>query len=266
MVDSFEINKILGAVLGTLLITLALNIVSGSIFSPKKPEKPGYEIAVSEQPAAGGGGAAVQEEPVEQLLAKANPEKGANAAKKCLACHDFTKGGPNKVGPNLYGIVNRDRGTHEGFGYSAPMKAKGGKWTIQDLYAYLNNPRAMVPGTSMAFAGISKGQDRADLIAYLNTLSDSPAPLPTAPASDQQGSAPGEQKTAPEQNPPAANAAPASGQQGGAPAEQKNAPGQNPSPANAAPANDQQGGAPAAQKGAPGQNPPPANAAPAPKH
>jgi cytochrome c len=132
MLDSFEINKILGAVLGTLLIMLSLNIVTNSIFAPKHLAKPGYEIAVTEQPAAAGG-AAVQEEPIEQLLAKANPEKGATVAKKCLACHDFAKGGPNKVGPNLYGIINRDRATHEGFAYSEAMKKKGGKWTIQDL-------------------------------------------------------------------------------------------------------------------------------------
>jgi cytochrome c len=181
MLDSFEINKILGAMLGTLLIMLSLNIVTNSIFAPKHLAKPGYEIAVTEQPAAAGG-AAVQEEPIEQLLAKANVEKGGTIAKKCLACHDFAKGGPNKVGPNLYGIVNRDRATHEGFSYSEAMKKKGGKWTIQDLSTYLISPRAMVPGTSMAFAGISKGSDRADLIAYLNTLADNPAPLPTAPA------------------------------------------------------------------------------------
>jgi cytochrome c len=180
MTDSFEINKILGAVLGTLLVTLALNILTGAIFSPHKPDKPGYDIVVSEQP-AGGSAAAPVEEPIEQLLAQASPEKGASGAKKCLACHDFAKGGPNKVGPNLYGIVNRERAAHEGFSYSAAMKAKGGKWTIQELNAYLLGPRAMVPGTSMAFAGISKGSDRADLIAYLNTLADNPAPLPVAP-------------------------------------------------------------------------------------
>jgi cytochrome c len=209
--DSFEINKILGAVLGTLLITLALNIVAGAMFSPHKPEKPGYDIVVTEQPAGGSSATAAPEEPIEQLLAKANPEKGASIAKKCLACHEFTKGGPNKVGPNLYGIVNRDRATHEGFSYTAAMKAKGGKWTVQDLSTYLVSPRAMVPGTSMAFAGISKGSDRADLIAYLNTLSDNPAPLPTAPASNQQGSAPTGQDTqaAAPKNAPPANPAPA---------------------------------------------------------
>jgi len=195
--DGFEINKVLGAVLGTLLITLALNLVAGAMFSPHKPEKPGYDIALTEQPAGGGGAAtAPQEEPIEQLLAKASPERGASVAKKCLACHDFAKGGPNKVGPNLYGVVNRDRASHEGFPYSAAMKGKGGKWTIQDLNTYLTSPRAMVPGTTMSFAGISKGADRADLIAYLNTLSDNPAPLPTASAAS-----PGQ--------PPAANSAPA---------------------------------------------------------
>jgi cytochrome c len=201
--DSFEINKILGAVLGTLLITLSLNIVAGAMFSPHKPEKPGYDIVVTEPPAGGGGTTAPQEEPIEQLLAKANPEKGASVAKKCLACHDFAKGGPNKVGPNLYGIVNRDRATHEGFSYTAAMKGKGGKWTIQDLNTYLISPRAFVPGTSMAFAGISKGPDRADLIAYLNTLADNPAPLPTAPVPAQGAApkAPDTQATAPKDEP-----------------------------------------------------------------
>jgi cytochrome c len=212
--DSFELNKILGAVLGTLLITLSLNIVAGAMFSPHKPEKPGYDIVVTEPP-AGGGTTAPQEEPIEQLLAKATPEKGASIAKKCLACHDFAKGGPNKVGPNLYGIVNRDRATHEGFSYTAAMKGKGGKWTIQDLNTYLISPRAFVPGTSMAFAGISKGSDRADLIAYLNTLADNPAPLPTAPV-PAQGAAPKPQDTQaaapkdePKNAPPAQNAQPA---------------------------------------------------------
>ena len=199
--DSFEINKILGAVLGTLLITLSLNIVAGAMFSPHKPEKPGYDIVVTEPPAGGGGTIAPPEEPIEQLLAKANPEKGTSVAKKCLACHDFAKGGPHKVGPNLYGIVNRDRATHEGFSYTAAMKGKGGKWTIQDLNTYLISPRAFVPGTSMAFAGISKGADRADLIAYLNTLADNPAPLPTAPAQSAAPKEPDTQATAPKDEP-----------------------------------------------------------------
>ena len=188
MLDSFELNKIMGAVLGTLLLTLSLNIVAGAIFTPKKPALPGYDIPIADIPA--GGGTAVQEEPIEVLLANAKPDKGAISAKKCLACHDFAKNGPNKVGPNLYGIVGRARASYPGFAYSAPMKGKGGNWTIQELSAYLLSPRAVVPGTSMAFAGISKGTERADLIAYLNTLSDNPAPLPTAPAAPPPGDNP----------------------------------------------------------------------------
>lgn len=181
--DSFEINKILGALLGTLLFVLSLNIVAGGIFSPKPPAKPGYEIAATETPAPGAAQAAVQPDvPVEQLLASADPQKGANVAKRCVVCHSLEKGGPNKVGPDLWGIVGRARAGHEGFTYSSAMKAKGGNWTLDDLNHFLANPRGFVPGTSMAFLGVPKDGERADLIAYLNTLSDSPKPLPKAAA------------------------------------------------------------------------------------
>ncbi len=177
--DGFEINKILGAVLGTCLFTLALNIVAGGLFTPHKPAKPGYEIAVTETPAAGSAQAATApDEPIEKLLATADVNKGATAAKKCLACHDFSKGGPNKVGPNLWGIVGRERAVHGGFAFSTAMKSKSGKWTIEELNSYLKNPRAMVPGTSMAFIGLTKPNERADVIAYLNSLADNPQPLP----------------------------------------------------------------------------------------
>lgn len=179
--DSFELNKVLGAVLGTCLFILALNITAGAVFSAPKPAKPGYDIAVQEQPAGGGGGAApAQDEPIEKLLASADVGKGENSAKKCQACHTYNKGEPNRVGPNLYGVVGRDRASVAGFNYSAAMKAKGGKWTVEDLNHFLTNPRGFIPGTSMTFAGLPKGSERADLIAYLNSKSDNPAPLPKA--------------------------------------------------------------------------------------
>jgi cytochrome c len=178
--DSYEINKILGAVLGTCLALLALNITANAVFSPKKPAKPGYEIAVKEEQPEQAKGEAAKEEPITALLAAASAERGANVAKQCAACHTFEKGGPNRVGPNLWGVVGRPVASHAGFNYSAAMKAKGGTWTIDELNEFLRNPRRHIPGTLMTYAGLPRGNQRADLLAYLNSLSDSPQPLPKA--------------------------------------------------------------------------------------
>ncbi len=179
--DSFEINKILGAILGTCLVLLVMSFTAGAIFAPEMPEKPGFEIVVKVEGHAGSeAAAAAPSEPIEKLLQTASVEKGAAAAKKCAACHTFEKNGPNRVGPNLFGIVERARASEAGFNYSAAMKAKGGKWTYDDLNKFISNPKGFVPGTAMGFAGIQKDSERADVIDYLHTLADSPVPLPTA--------------------------------------------------------------------------------------
>lgn len=179
--DSFEFNKIAGALLATCLALLALNIAAEAIFTPQQPAKPGFEIDVKQTPATGGAETkAAPDEPIEKLLASADVQRGQTSARACTTCHTFQKGGPNAVGPNLYGIVGRARATAPGFAYSDAMKAKGGTWSVDDLNKFLTSPKAFVPGTKMLFPGFPKGSQRADVISYLNTLSDNPKPLPTA--------------------------------------------------------------------------------------
>jgi cytochrome c len=178
--DSFEFNKIIGAVLFTGLCLLALNITAEAIFAPHHPAKPGFEIEIKKEAASGPAEKAAAEEPIEKLLASATVERGQNVTKVCQSCHTFQKGGANGQGPNLYGVVGRPRASEPSFMYSDAMKAKGGDWTIDDLNKFLTNPKEFVPGTKMNFPGLPRGNQRADAIAYLNSLADSPKPLPVA--------------------------------------------------------------------------------------
>jgi cytochrome c len=178
--DSFELNKILGALLATCLGVLTLNIAAGAIFTPGKMEKPGYAIAVPDKPGATETAKPEPAEPLPVRLAASDPQKGQAAAKQCAACHTFEKGGANRVGPNLYGIVDRAKASVAGFNYSAALKAKGGNWTFDDLDLFIASPKTWLPGTTMGYAGLARGGQRADLINYLHTLADSPVPLPKA--------------------------------------------------------------------------------------
>ncbi len=181
--DSFELNKIIGALLGTVFVIFSISIVSDAIFATHAPEKPGYIIEAAE---AGESGGDEKDDagtpPIGPMLASADVGQGETVFKKCAACHTVENGGANKVGPNLWNIVNRPVASHDGFGYSGAMKefAQGGSavWDYESLNQFLLSPKKFVKGTAMGFAGLKKEEDRANIIAYMRTLSESPAPLP----------------------------------------------------------------------------------------
>ena len=178
--DCFEFNKIAGAVLATALVVFGLKELSSVVYHTETPEKPGYAIEVAEAGSSGEAQAATGPAvSLGTLLASADATKGTGGAKACAACHDFTKGGPNKVGPNLWDVVDRPIGAHSGFTYSDGLKARAAeKWTYEALDAFLKDPKTATPKTKMVFAGVKKDQARADIIAYLASLSDAPKPFP----------------------------------------------------------------------------------------
>lgn len=263
--DSFEWNKIAGASLFALLVAFGLGIFSGILFETEAPESPGYVIALAE-PGEGAGGEAPASQPIGVLLASADPAAGANSVRKCAACHTFGKDEPNRVGPNLWDIVERPIASHEGYEYDEAMHAfaeEAGTWTYDHLSEFLQNPAGTVPGTKMAFAGLKDDAERANVIAHLRTLSDNPKPLPEAePGAEEQAAlAEGEAPAAAEGEAPAAAGGEAASETAAAEPE---APAEGPETATAAP--DAGGGAdgatsPASEETAQAE---PAPAAPAP--
>ena len=189
--NSFELNKVLGALLGTCLVLVAMRIAAGEIFTPERPAKPGYEIAVKEEAPAGGAATAPPAVPIATLLASASSQRGAEVARQCQACHNFQEGQGPKIGPDLYNIVGRKIASTSGFNYSAALKSKNGSWDFEALNTWLTKPNSFAPGTAMTFAGITNDKQRADVIAYLDTLSPSPVPLPKPQAETAPPSAPG---------------------------------------------------------------------------
>ncbi len=179
--DSWTFNKMAGAVLGTALLTLGLQNLGNGIYRVEKPaaDKQGFLIEVAEATEPGAPAASGPAASIGTLLAAADATKGADVAKACAACHSFEKGGPNKTGPNLYELVDRGIASHEGFAYSEAMLGhKADKWSYDNLNIYLTAPKKYVVGTKMAFGGIGNDKKRADLIAYLGSLSDAPKPFP----------------------------------------------------------------------------------------
>lgn len=183
------VNMGVGALLGTVFVLMSVSIASEGIFHAPKPEKEGFAIVAEEGASEGTGGeAAAAMTPIAALLAKADAKAGEAVFKKCQSCHTDTKDGPNKTGPNLWGVIARPIASHEGFAYSAAMKdfSKGGSvvWDFDHMNHFLLAPKKFVPNTAMGFAGLKKDEERANLILYLHTMSDSPVPLPDPAAAD----------------------------------------------------------------------------------
>ena len=182
--DSFELNKLAGAFLGVVFFVMSIGLVSEALFHDAKVETEGFAIAAAETAPEGGDTAAAPAElaPITPLLASADIAAGESVFKKCAACHSVNDGGANKVGPNLWNIVNRPMGNSEGYAYSAALRefaAKdGGKvWDYESLNGFLHAPKKYMPGTAMGFAGLKKDTDVANVIAYLRAQATTPAPL-----------------------------------------------------------------------------------------
>ena len=182
--NRFEIIKIVGAFLMSVLIITVIGQVGNLLVEAEELEENVYTVAGTEEPAAAE--EAVAEEaaaepglgPMAPLLAAASVGSGKQLARKCALCHTFKKGGPHKIGPNLWDVVGADKARWENFSYSAALASVGGSWGYEELNSFVAKPGTYIPGTRMTFNGLKKLEDRADLIAYLRTFSDSPRPLP----------------------------------------------------------------------------------------
>jgi cytochrome c len=176
--NSFEFNKIFAAVLVAAIVAMLGGFISKKLIHPHELETDA--VSIEGGPVASAGPAAVaMPEPILHLIATADVAQGEKLSKACAACHAFEKGGPNKVGPGLWNVVNIKKGVHEGFAYSEALIAKGGTWSYDSLNKFLWKPKAYIDGTKMSYIGMKKPEDRAALIAWLRTLADSPAGLPS---------------------------------------------------------------------------------------
>lgn len=210
--DSFELNKIIGAVLGTLLFVMGVGFLAEAIYHPIEDRGPGYTLPEPEVAATDGEQPEVVVASIGTLLASASAEDGQGEARKCQSCHTFNEGGANGQGPNLWGIVERPVASHEGFVYSPEMVAHAQEaplWTYEELNAFILAPKEHVPGTKMNYNGVKNDGERANIIAYLSTLTTSPIPFPPPDAPEEAAPTEGEMPAAEGEAPAADAAAPA---------------------------------------------------------
>jgi cytochrome c len=181
--DSFEINKIIAAVLLTVLIIIGIGKFTDILFHVEKPKESAYkieglEVVSTSGPSTGAETKIVEAVDVKSLLAMGDLGHGEKVFKKCTACHQIASDGKNMIGPNLWGVIGRTAGSVSDYKYSKAMIAYGKKWTFEEMNSYLIKPQGYVKGTKMAFAGLRKEKDRASVILFMNSKSSSPKPLP----------------------------------------------------------------------------------------
>ena len=179
--DSFEINKIIAAVLLTALLIIGIGKFADVLFHIEKPKETAYKIEGLEKAVTSVTSSETKTEEkidIGQLLAMGNLEHGQKVFKKCSACHMIASDGKNMIGPNLWGVIGRKAGAISDYKYSKAMIAYGKEWSFEEMNSYLIKPQAYIKGTKMAFAGLRKEKDRASVILYMNSKSNSPKPLP----------------------------------------------------------------------------------------
>lgn len=176
--DSMEVNKGVAALLVAGIVFFVTGTIGDMLVRSHRPKEPAIKIEIA-APAASPSAVPVPLAPIAPLMASADAANGETLAKRqCASCHTFTEGGKNGVGPNLYNVVGRAHAGTDGFNFSNALKGKPGNWTFEDMNAWLQKPVAFAPGTRMAFAGLNSEKQRADVLAYLRSLSKNPVPLP----------------------------------------------------------------------------------------
>ena len=176
--DGFELNKIIAAILATVVVVFGINKVTDIIFTPNKPQQSAYKVEKIEPTLASSSNTGQAAVGINELLAMGTVEHGEKVFKRCSACHMIAAGGKNMIGPNLWSILGKQTGVASGYKYSKALAAYGKEWSFEEMNGFLIKPSAHIKGTKMAFAGLKKEKDRASVILYMNSKSDKPLPTP----------------------------------------------------------------------------------------
>ena len=180
--DGFEINKVIAAIILTVLVVVGINKLTDKIFFIEKPQESAYKIEISETATivktASSEVSATESVDIASLLSQGNVTHGEKVFKKCAACHSIAKNGKNKIGPALWGTLGRKVASVSDYKYSKALTAYGKNWSFEEMNGFLIKPSKWIPNNKMGFAGLKSEKDRASIMIYLNQNSDTPKALP----------------------------------------------------------------------------------------